>query len=80
MSHVPHELAEEFPNLIQQIHDRKGTDAHFARIVDQYHEINRAIHRAETLCEPVEPMVETRLRKERVALKDEIYQMLKESV
>ena len=28
MSHTPHELAEEFPDKVQQIHDLKVSDAH----------------------------------------------------
>ena len=44
MSHTPHELAEEFPDAVDKIHNLKQTDAHFARLVDEYHEINRDVH------------------------------------
>ena len=46
MSHVPHELAEEFPQHAQRMHDLKQTDGHFARLFDDYHRVNRAVHRA----------------------------------
>ena len=76
MSHTPHELAEEFPNHIEKMHDLKATDAHFARLFDTYHEVNRAVHRAETNIEPRETLAETDLRKERAALKDQIWSYL----
>ena len=72
MSHVPHELAEEFPDQIARIHDLKTNDAHFARLFDDYHRINRAIHRAETNVAPTDDFHMIQMRKERLHLKDEI--------
>ena len=34
MSHVPHELAEEFPEHVDSIHTLKTTNAHFAKLFD----------------------------------------------
>ena len=76
MSHVPHELAEEFPGHVEQMHDLKQNDAHFAKLFDQYHDINRAVHRAETNLEPMGSLAETDLRKQRAYLKDEIWSIL----
>ena len=76
MTHTPHELAEEFPNKTEQIHQLKTSDPHFRRLFDQYHIVNRAIHRAETQVEPVEDTVETTMRKERLVLKDQIAALL----
>ncbi len=76
MGHTPHELAEEFPEHVEKMHDLKSADAHFAKLFDEYHDINRAVHRAETNVEPVDNMTETDLRKQRAALKDEIYRYL----
>ena len=76
MSHTPHELAEEFPHALDLMHRLKQEDAHFARLSEEYHEVNRAIHRAETLVEPVSDAYETDLRRKRLALKDEIARML----
>ena len=53
MSNTPHELAEEFPEHVAKMHDLKISDAHFAKLFEEYHEVNRAIHRAETNVEPV---------------------------
>ena len=76
MSHTPHELAEEFPGRAGDIAALKGQNAHFARIVEEYHEVNRAIHRAETLVEPTTSEHETQMRRKRMALKDEIARFL----
>ena len=73
MSHTPHELAEEFPEHVEKMHDLKISDAHFARLFDEYHDVNRAVHRAETNVEPMEELAEVELRKKRAFLKDEIY-------
>ena len=78
MSHVPHELAEEFPDVVDRIHELKMTSPHFARLADQYHEINRALHRIETRVEPAGDAPEAGLRKQRMILKDQIHAMLKQ--
>jgi hypothetical protein len=79
MSHTPHELAEEFPDAAAMIHAMKEQNAHFARLADEYHEINRAIHRYETDVEPVADEVLEAAKKQRLALKDEIAGMLAEA-
>lgn len=76
MTHTPHELAEEFPEKAGLISELKQTDTHFAKLADEYHEINRAVHRAETNVEPVEELAEVEMRKKRAALKDEIWGIL----
>lgn len=76
MSHTPHELHEEFPEFDARIAEMKASDAHFARLAEEYHEINRAVHRAETNVDPVGELAEVELRKKRGALKDELYRML----
>lgn len=76
MSHTPHELAEEFPEKVDLMHELKLSDAHFSRLADDYHELNRTIHRAETNVEPMEDLAFVELRKKRAALKDEIWSLL----
>lgn len=76
MSHTPHELAEEFPEMVEKMHNLKGSDAHFAKLSDEYHELNRKVHRAETNVEPREELSEVDLRKRRAAVKDEVYRYL----
>ncbi|MCB1384243.1 MAG: YdcH family protein [Notoacmeibacter sp.] len=76
MSNVPHELAEEFPEHLSKMHELKTGNAHFAKLFDEYHELNRAIHRAETNIEPTDDFHMEDMRKQRLKLKDEIYGML----
>ncbi|HUS52824.1 MAG TPA: DUF465 domain-containing protein [Thermohalobaculum sp.] len=72
MSHVPHELPEAFPDKIDVMHELRASDAHFSRLSDQYHVINREIHRAETDVEPMSDFYLEDMKKRRLALLDEI--------
>ena len=76
MANTPHELAEEFPDMTDRIRELRASDGHFARLVDEYHDINRQIHRIETRVEPTSEDIEEELKRRRVRLKDEIAQML----
>ena len=76
MSHTPHEIAEEFPQEAQRIQDLKQSDPHFSRLVDEYHDVNRALHRAETNIEPSDERHEIEMRKLRMGLKDKIWRMI----
>jgi uncharacterized protein YdcH (DUF465 family) len=76
MSHTPHELADDFPEHRDRIAALKASDAHFARLVEEYHAVNRAVHRAETLSEPTTHEHETELRRLRARLKDAIWRRL----
>lgn len=76
MSHTPHELPEEFPEHVETLHRLKETDAHFAKLSEDYHTLNRAIHRAETDVEPTDDLHMAQMRKERLSLKDQISAML----
>lgn len=76
MSHTPHELAEEFPAHAEAIAALRAKDDHFRKMADTYHEVNRALHRAETRVEPVSEVEEANLRRQRMALKDQIAKAL----
>ena len=77
MTHVPHELAADFRELKDRIHELKVSDAHFAKLMAEYEEINRAVHRGETDVEPMSDEHINSLRVQRAALKDDLYQRLK---
>ena len=72
MSNTPNELSEQFPDAVEKMHNLKESDAHFAKLFDEYHEINRAIHRAETNVEPTDDFHMEDMRKQRLAFLDEI--------
>lgn len=76
MSNTPHELSEDFPDKAELIHELKSRNAHFSKLADRYHEINRAVHRAETNVEPTSDDHMTEMRRERMRLKDEIAALL----
>ncbi len=77
MSHTPHELREEFPEFEARIHALKEVDHHFKRLFDEYHTVNREVHRIEVGEEHVSQATEEDFRKKRMHLKDELYQILK---
>jgi uncharacterized protein YdcH (DUF465 family) len=78
MSHTPHELHEEFPAHTARLTELKTTDAAFAAMAERYHEVNRAIHRAETDIEPTSDSHMEELRRTRMQLKDRIWARLRE--
>jgi uncharacterized protein YdcH (DUF465 family) len=77
MSHVHHELAEEFPEHKERIHDLKISNAHFARLFDDYHVLNREIHRIEAAGVNVDDAPFEDLKKKRLLLLDELFAMIK---
>lgn len=76
MSHVPHELAAEFPEHRDRIHELKMSNSHFHRLADEYHEVNREIHRAEAAGVNISDEHMEELKKRRLALKDELFSIL----
>ncbi len=76
MSNTPHEILDELPDHAKTIHDLKQANAHFSRLLDDYHELNRQVHRAETDVEPTDDLHMAEMRKKRLALKDAIFQMI----
>ncbi len=79
MSHTPHELADDFPGKADLIHELKLNDGEFRHLAEEYHRVNRAVHRAETNVEPMDQFREEELRKERMHLKDRIAAKLSNS-
>lgn len=77
MKNTPHELIDDLPEFAEQIHTLKTSDAHFAKLFEEYHEINRNVHRAETDVEPTSDEHLEEMRKQRMMLKDQLYAMLK---
>ncbi|MEW9612871.1 YdcH family protein [Shinella sp. S4-D37] len=77
MSNTPHTLGEEFPGQLDQIHALKAVDPAFATLLQEYDEVNDTIHLAETSVAPVGEDHETKLRKQRLSIKDRIAAALK---
>lgn len=75
-AHTPRELHDEFPHDARVLHMLKLADAHFCNLAERYHALNRAIHRIECEVESASDMYLTRLRRQRLALLDEIAVMI----
>ena len=72
-----HPLTKEFPEFRDQIHTLKEGDAHFARMMDEYEEVDKEIVRIETEQEArTDEYLEDR-KKVRLSLKDKLYAALK---
>ncbi|MCA1300703.1 YdcH family protein [Stappia indica] len=76
MSHVPHDLHEEFPESAEALHALKVSNAHFAKLADEYHTVNREIHRIESEVAPASDEALEELKKKRLHLKDQIAELL----
>lgn len=76
MSKMPHQLADDFPALADRIVSLKQSDAHFAKLLSEYNELNEQVYGAENGLAPMEELAEADLRKKRMALKDELYRLL----
>ena len=71
-----HDLIHELPEHRERIHELKMNNRHFAKIFDEYHEIDHEIHRIEEGIEtPSDDYVEE-LKKKRLHMKDELFSML----
>ena len=78
MSHTPNELADVFPDNAETLRELKLNDAHFARLAEQHHEVNREIHRIAAEIEAAsDERIET-LKRERLHLLDEIAAMIEQ--
>ena len=72
MSNTPHTLHDEFPAEAAKISALKARDAHFARLLVEYDQVNDRVHRSETRLDLLTEAEEEVLRKTRSHLKDQI--------
>jgi uncharacterized protein len=71
-----HDLAHEFPEHKDTIHALKTANAHFSKLFDEYHVVNREVIRIEQNIEPVTDEYAENKKKQRLLLKDQLYAML----
>jgi hypothetical protein len=72
-----HDLLHELPEHRDTIHNLKMTDNHFARLFDEYHEVDHEVHRIETGVENTSDEYLEERKKRRLYLKDELYRIIK---
>ena len=75
---LQHDLAHEFPNLVEKMREMKLKNAHFGKLFTQYDELNHQILALEGKGTPVTDETMEDMKKQRVVVKDEIYKMLME--
>jgi uncharacterized protein YdcH (DUF465 family) len=78
MTRSASDLATDFPGQEERIHQLKMSNNHFARLFDEYDELNHTISRIESRIEPTTEDVEEELKRRRVRIKDEIMVMLQQ--
>jgi len=71
-----HDLLHEFPEHRERIHELKISDAHFARLFDEYHQVTKDVERMESEIEPVTTQTEETEKLHRLKLKDQLYAMI----
>jgi len=71
-----HDLHHEFPEYFDRIHELKMSSRHFARLFDEYHDINREVRRVEEGVENRTDEYLENLKKKRLLFKDRLYGMI----
>ncbi len=71
-----HPLIQELPEHRDAIHNLKMNNAHFRRLFDEYHEVDKAVVRIEEEIETATDAETEALKIKRLRLKDELYHML----
>lgn len=79
MSYKPHDLAAEFPEDHELLHQLKLTKGHFAALADRYQEVNHAIVRIEGELDASSDVRLEELKKERLSLLDQIGTQIREA-
>lgn len=75
--HVEHHpLIKEFPEHRERIHSLKVSDSRFARLADEYEEVDKHICRAEDGAEGYDDDHMHKLKADRLRLKDEVFKAL----
>ena len=77
MLNEKHDLIHELPEYRETIHKLKTSDNHFARLFDEYHEVDHEVHRIETNIETTSDEYLEGKKKQRLYLKDEMLKIIK---
>ena len=68
-----------FPEFRERISQLKGNDAHFTRLFDQHNALDQKIKNMEAHIKSGSAVDIENLKKEKLALKDQLYQILKKA-
>jgi hypothetical protein len=74
-----HSLVKDFPEHQHTIRHLKMHNNHFAKLFSSYHEIEKEVHEIEQNDTRVEDDYIETLKKQRVHLKDQLFEMIQET-
>ena len=74
-----HDLVHELPEYREQIHTLKTTDNHFARLYDEYHDLDHEVRRIEEGVEVTSDDYLEERKRLRLRLKDDLFAMLRQA-
>jgi uncharacterized protein YdcH (DUF465 family) len=72
-----HDLVHEFPDLEGKIAEMRETNPPFADLMNQYDDLDSRVRKLEELGTPVAAETTEDLKKERLLLKDTLYELLR---
>lgn len=73
-----HDLHHEFPEYQELIHRLKETDNHFRSLFNDYHAVDKEVHRFEAAGSNTSDEYAEECKKKRLKLKDELSAILRE--
>lgn len=76
MLNEKHDLVHELPEHKDAIHHLKMNDNHFARLFNEYHDLDHEVHRLEMGIETVADDYLEAKKFERLKLKDELFAII----
>jgi uncharacterized protein YdcH (DUF465 family) len=71
-----HDLHHEFPEHRERIHELKIGNSHFAKLFEDYHQVEHEVRRIEEGVENTSDAYLEDLKKRRLSLKDALYSMI----
>ena len=71
-----HDLHHEFPEHRERIHELKIGNSHFAKLFEDYHQVEHEVRRIEEGVENTSDAYLENLKKRRLSLKDALYSMI----
>jgi len=73
-----HDLIHEFPEHRERIHQLKMENMHFAKLFEEYHDVDHEVRRIEMEIEATSDEYLENKKKQRLLLKDLLYSMIME--
>lgn len=76
MTHAPDQISSDFQPYLDKIAELTASDEVFAEMMKKYESLNLSIYNAEQEIQPMDDLALESLKKQRLALKDQIFASL----